>query len=72
MRDEAEALVGQLKDWGLDAKCCYPKYTQERQAFYIHLAEKCRLYKTGGSDFHGKKVKPDVELTVWVLNSDWL
>lgn len=71
--DELETLVAQLKDWGLDAiECCYPKYTREQQAFYRHLAEKYRLHQTGGSDFHGEKVKPDVSLARWPLELEWL
>ncbi len=70
---ELEALVEQLKGWGLDAiECFYPKYTPEQQAFYLHLAEKYQLHQTGGSDFHGERVKPDVELTALELELDWL
>lgn len=70
---ELDALVGQLKDWGLDAvECFYPKYTPDQQAFYLHLAEKYHLRQTGGSDFHGEKVKPDVELAKLILNFDWI
>lgn len=71
--DELDALVGRLKDWGLDAiECFYPKYTPEQQQFYVHLAEKYRLHQTGGSDFHGEKVKPDVELAALDLDLNWL
>lgn len=71
--DELDELVGQLKDWGLDAiECFYPKYTPEQQAFYLRLAEKYRLHQTGGSDFHGEKVKPDVQLAKLELELDWL
>ena len=71
--DELEALVARPKEWGLDAiECYYPKYTPEQQAFYLHLAEKYRPHRTGGSDFHGEKVKPDVELAKWPLELDWL
>ena len=70
---ELEALVAQLKDWGLDAiECYYPKYTRSQQAFYLRLAEKYKLHQTGGSDFHGEKVKPDVELARWPLELEWL
>ena len=70
---ELEALVKQLKDWGLDAiECYYPKYTSEQQALYLRLAEKYKLHQTGGSDFHGEKVKPDVELVKWPLDLEWL
>ena len=71
--DELEALVVQLKDWGLDAiECYYPKYTPEQRAFYLHLADQYRLHQTGGSDFHGEKVKPDVQLAKWPLELEWL
>ncbi len=70
---ELEALVERLKGWGLDAiECFYPKYTPEQQAFYLHLAEKYQLHQTGGSDFHGERVKPDVELAALELVLDWL
>lgn len=71
--DELEMLVKQFKDWGLDAiECYYPKYTPEQQQFYLYLAEKYRLHQTGGSDFHGERVKPDVELAALELELDWL
>lgn len=70
---ELDELVGRLKSWGLDAiECYYPKYTPEQQEFYLHLAEKYRLHHTGGSDFHGERVKPDVELARLNLKLDWM
>jgi len=71
--DELETLVKQLTNWGLDAiECWYPKYMPEQQEFYIHLTEKYHLHQTGGSDFHGEKVKPDVRLTRLELELGWL
>ena len=71
--EELDILVSRLKDWGLDAiECYYPKYTPEQQAVYLHLTEKYQLNQTGGSDFHGEKVKPDVKLARWSLNLEWL
>ena len=71
--DELEALVRRLADWGLDAiECYYPKYTAQQQEFYLHLVEKYRLHRTGGSDFHGERVKPDVELAALELDLCWL
>lgn len=71
--EELEALVARLKDWGLDAiECYYPKYTQEQQRLYLRLAEKYHLHQTGGSDFHGEKVKSDVQLARWPLALEWL
>ena len=70
---DLEALVKQLADWGLDAiECYYPKYSTQQQQFYLKLAEQYRLHQTGGSDFHGEKVKPDVKLAALELNLDWL
>lgn len=74
LEDEAlEALVRQLKDWGLDAiECYYPRHTPEQTAFYLRLAEKYDLHITGGSDFHGEQVKPDIRLAAWDLELEWL
>lgn len=72
LEDEAlEELVRRLKEAGLDAiECYYPRHTREQTAFYLKLAEKYDLHVTGGSDFHGEKVKPDIQLAAWEL--DWL
>ena len=71
--DELETLVKELKGWGLDAiECYYPKYTQSQQESYLRLAEKYQLHQTGGSDFHGEKIKPNVELVQLPLDIDWL
>lgn len=68
-----EAVIRELAGWGLDAvECFYPKHTPEQQAFYLRLAEKYGLYVTGGSDFHGERVKPDVKLTGFELELGWL
>lgn len=70
---ELEALVERLQGWGLDAiECYYPKYTLEQQKFYLYLAKKYQLHQTGGSDFHGERVKPDVQLAALDLELDWL
>lgn len=70
---ELETLVRELADYGLDAiECYYPKYTPEQEAFYLHLAEKYGLHITGGSDFHGERVKPDVRLAALQLDLDWI
>lgn len=71
--NELDKLVGELIDQGLDAiECHYPKYTREQQEFYIHLTEKYHLHQTGGSDFHGEKVKPDVNLAAMEWDLEWL
>ena len=70
---ELEELVARLEGWGLDAiECYYPKYSRAQQEFYLRLTEKYQLHRSGGSDFHGEKVKPDVELAALDLELDWL
>ncbi len=68
-----EELVRRLAGWGLDAiECFYPRHTPEQTAFCRRLAEKYHLHITGGSDFHGERIKPDIELASWRLDLDWL
>ena len=70
---ELEKLVAELAVCGLDAiECYYPKYTLEQQEFYLYLADKYQLHCTGGSDFHGEKVKPDIKMASIELDLDWL
>ena len=71
--EELDALVGQLTDYGLDAiECHYPRHTPEQTEFYLSLTRKYNLHVTGGSDFHGEKVKPDIALSKLELDLDWL
>ncbi|WP_322201317.1 PHP domain-containing protein [Acutalibacter intestini] len=66
-------LVAQLKGWGLEGiECYYPVHTPRQQAFYLELARRYGLHPTGGSDFHGEKVKPDIQLAALDLNTDWI
>lgn len=69
-----EELVSALAaGCGLDGiECFYPRHTPEQVAFYLGLAEKYRLHATGGSDFHGEMVKPDISLTPWCIDVGWL
>lgn len=72
--DEAlEELVRTLAGYGLDAiECYYPKHTPEQEALYLRLAKRYGLHVTGGSDFHGERVKPEVRLAALPLEADWL
>ncbi|MDE7245228.1 MAG: PHP domain-containing protein [Oscillospiraceae bacterium] len=71
--DELETLVCTLAGYGLDAlECYYPRHTPEQQAYYLRLADKYHLHITGGSDFHGERVKPDISLAALSLELDWL
>ena len=71
-----EALDKQVRELaalGIDAiECYYPKHTAAQTAFYLELAEKYGLHVTGGSDFHGEKVKPEIQLARLELELDWL
>lgn len=72
--DEALAdIIRDLTGYGLDAiECYYPRYTPEQQDFYLSLAKRFHLNVTGGSDFHGERVKPDIRLAALELELDWL
>lgn len=74
LEDEAlTALVGELAGYGLDAiECYYPRHTAAQQTLYLRLAEKYGLHITGGSDFHGERVKPDIQLAALELELEWL
>lgn len=68
-----EDIVRELTGYGLDAiECFYPRHTLEQRDFYLSLAEKFHLHVTGGSDFHGERVKPDIRLASLELELDWL
>ena len=66
-------LVSHLRECGLDGlECYYPKHSAEQTVFYLKLAKCFSLSITGGSDFHGETVKPDVELLPVELDLEWL
>lgn len=68
-----EELVKTLAGYGLDAiECYYPKHTPEREERYLRLAKRYGLHVTGGSDFHGERVKPDIHLAALDLETEWL
>jgi predicted metal-dependent phosphoesterase TrpH len=61
--DTGEENIRQLIESGLEGLEVYSPYHNpgEQESFRV-LAEKHGLLITAGSDFHGKMVKPDVEL----------
>ena len=61
--DTGEKNIRHLVENGLEGLEAYSPYhnLEEQEAFRV-LAEKFGLLITAGSDFHGKRVKPDVEL----------
>lgn len=51
---EADELIPLLCQNGLvGLECCHPDHTKEQVMYYENLAEKYKLIKTAGSDFHG-------------------
>ena len=62
-----------LKEQGLDGlECYYPRHTPKMVQNYLELARRYALEVTGGSDFHGERVKPNHELSPINLNLAWL
>ncbi|MDR3072879.1 MAG: PHP domain-containing protein [Clostridiales Family XIII bacterium] len=60
---ELEKAVGNLKTLGLGGmECYYPDYSEELVQEYKKIAERYDLIVTGGSDFHGPAVKPNVQI----------
>jgi predicted metal-dependent phosphoesterase TrpH len=60
---ELDALLAELARDGLRGlECHYSSHSPEQVALYISLARKHGLVVTGGSDFHGERVKRDVEI----------
>lgn len=71
--EKLECIVRELTDYGLNAiECFYPRHMPKQQSYYLYLAEKYNLHVTGGSDFHGERVKPDIKLAGLELELDWL
>ncbi len=58
-----EPIIYELIDMGIDGiECFYSKHSKEETMFYLNIADSNDLLVTIGSDFHGEKVKPDIEL----------
>jgi hypothetical protein len=58
-----DALVSELKGYGLAGmECYYSTHKAEQVTHYVNLAEKYGLIVTCGSDFHGEKIKPGIEI----------
>lgn len=58
-----ERLLHRLKEAGIKGlECHYSTHTPEQTDYYLSLARKEGLTVTGGSDFHGEKIKPDIAL----------
>ena len=56
-------IIEYLVDNGLDwIEVYHSNHTQEDEEEFLRLADKYNLLISGGSDYHGPNVKPDVEL----------
>lgn len=65
-----ETLLEELKEYGMGGiECYYSTHTRKQTQDYLYLAEKMELYVTGGSDYHGELIKPDIQLGSGINNS---
>ena len=61
--DELDSLIREMKEYGLDGIEAFNSiHNMEDVRLYLELAKKYDLLVSAGSDFHGPKVKPGVEL----------
>lgn len=61
--EELERKIEYLVDNGLDGiEVFHSNHSKENEEEYLRLAEKYNLLISGGSDYHGPTVKPDVAL----------
>lgn len=60
---DLEETLKKLIDYGLDGiEVYHSSHTKEEVKKYLYLANKYNLLISGGSDYHGKNIKPDIEL----------
>ena len=58
-----DKLIFNMKEYGLDGIEVYNSiHTLDDVNFYKHLADKYNLLISGGTDFHGPLVKPNIEI----------
>lgn len=61
--EELDQFVGHLKSCGLEGiEVYHSDHTPEMVKEYLRLAEKYDLLITGGSDYHGPSLKPEIKL----------
>lgn len=61
--DALDRKVEELCSYGLDGiETYYGKHSKEQIEAYHRLAQKYHLIETAGSDFHGEKVKKDIQI----------
>ena len=58
-------LLRNMIDCGLRGiEVYHSSHSKEEMDYYLEIANKYNLLVSGGSDFHGKSVKPDIELGI--------
>ena len=63
LNDDLDRLVFNMKNYGLDGIEVYNSiHTEKNINFYKFLADKYDLLISGGTDFHGPSVKPNIEI----------
>lgn len=71
--DKLEKMVSELKIIGLDGlECYYSLHTKKQTEFYLYLSRKYDMLVSAGSDFHGEKVKPNIEMGGMDIEVPWL
>ncbi len=61
--EELLLLIKEMINYGLQGiEVYHSNHTQEQTEFYLKMAHKYDLLISGGTDYHGKTVKPDIEL----------
>lgn len=61
--EEFELLIKDMIDKGLQGLEIYhSNMTQEEREYYMSIAQKYNLLYSGGTDFHGEKVKTDIKI----------
>lgn len=61
--EEFEILIKDMIDKGLlGLEIYHPNMNQDEREYYMSIAKKYDLLYSGGTDFHGEKVKPDIKL----------
>lgn len=61
--DEFEEILNDMTKCGLQGlEVFHSNMSYEERLFYMSMVEKYNLLYSGGSDYHGKTVKPDIEV----------
>ena len=69
-KKEFLVLLREMIHYGLRGiEVYHSSHTKEEMKYYLEVANQYDLLTSGGSDFHGKTVKPDVELGSGIQNN---